>query len=441
MSQTLTKPILLDETGRAINNTIASDFNYEYEYKHDALDDMADTLAQDWLLTYEDVHSEMDDHVASIADSLIAIKNAIALPGRSCEKIFISSPPDKTEYVTGDQLDTTGLVVCASMVNELDAMVIDVTSKCVITAPELNYGTYSVPVSWTYDGVTRTTSFDVTVSYPFEIVDWSTGTDEEIKAMLDAHYNPNIDFDVTDYWSVGAERIVNLSAISNKVDSDDTDVIQQSITFVLLNAGGKMLSDGTTECAFVVGAKNYLKKAATSGSNVLSLVDTSTYTDNYDTGWDNVDRATWFNTYFRDAIDSSIRSIFKSFKCVSAKAYNDTVHSSSERIYSVETETDTYFTLPAITEVFGKPTDMYMYTKYVGDSETKLSQFEYYTNSSHISQIKPSDESLDDSYITLLTRTIVLYGVSSAFTFKPSTVAWSVPSSLTSGCMLPIGVI
>ena len=66
MSQTLTKPILLDETGQAIKT---------------ALQNIDETEAQDWLLTYEDVHSELDDNMKKIADNLESIKN-IMLTGK-----------------------------------------------------------------------------------------------------------------------------------------------------------------------------------------------------------------------------------------------------------------------------------------------------------------------------------------------------------------------
>lgn len=45
----------------------------------------------------------------------------------------------------------------------------------------------------------------------FKIVSWADGTDEEIAAMLDAHYKNEIN--ISDYWSVGDERVMHLSAM------------------------------------------------------------------------------------------------------------------------------------------------------------------------------------------------------------------------------------
>lgn len=44
-----------------------------------------------------------------------------------------------------------------------------------------------------------------------KIVTWADGSWEQISAMLDAHYSGKID--IADYWSVGDERLTNLSAI------------------------------------------------------------------------------------------------------------------------------------------------------------------------------------------------------------------------------------
>lgn len=47
------------------------------------------------------------------------------------------------------------------------------------------------------------------------IVPWSTGSDEDIAAMLEAHYAGKIN--IWDYWEIGQERVVHLNAISGGV--------------------------------------------------------------------------------------------------------------------------------------------------------------------------------------------------------------------------------
>lgn len=178
-------------------------------------------------------------------------------------------------------------------------------------------------------------------------VSWSNSTDEEIVKMVNAADKGLIN--LADYWSVGDERQVTLSRIG--ATEDEPPFAKQTVTFVLMNAGGKTLANptasGRSECSFIVGMKNGLaeKRRMDSTSKI----------------WDSCFRRTWCNSRFRNAIPESLRGIFKQHLNVTADGPSTTTVTSTD-----------YFALPAEKEVFGSNT--------YADStaEASLSQFEYY---------------------------------------------------------------
>ena len=163
----------------------------------------------------------------------------------------------------------------------------------------------------------------------FKPVTWADGTDAEVAAFLQAHYDGLVD--IHDYWAVGDTRRVSLSAMSATGVGESHSA--QDVDLVLMNEGGKMLSDGVTECAFVVGQKESL---ATGGYMNSSNTNTG--------GWKNSARRAWCNNVYKNAIPSTLIGIYKEFINQSGTGGG----SSS----GVENTTDT-FALPAEKEVFG----------------------------------------------------------------------------------------
>lgn len=168
------------------------------------------------------------------------------------------------------------------------------------------------------------------------IVDWATGTDAQIVAMVEAADRGEIN--LSDYWHVGDERTVHLNAM------DATGVGEshaaQNVTFVLMNAGGKTLTSATesgrTTCSFIAGLKNCLNE-----TGYMNSTDTNVGS------WSSSARRAWCNSVFKNAIPSTLLPIFKQFQNITAQAYNS----------STNQTTDDYFALPAAAEVFkGDPT-------------------------------------------------------------------------------------
>ena len=190
-----------------------------------------------------------------------------------------------------------------------------------------------------------------------KIVTWADGTDEEIAAMLEAHYNNDIN--VQYYWSVGDERVVHLSAITAEGENAMEAQPEQDIILVLLNQGGKELVtpiNGHTECAFVVGQKDCL------------LSSGKLFTSNSTTGWPSSPRKAWCNSKYKDALPLSLVSIFKQYKDWFCNQYSDT---------SASSLSSDYFRLPTLREITG---NSYTYDKAAG----YYTQLKYYTTSSNI---------------------------------------------------------
>ena len=295
----------------------------------------------------------LDETGQSIVTKLGEIKSAIqssAAPGEPVLIEVITSP--KTEYQSGETLDLTGIVVGAKFSNNA---LYDVTSQCTFSPDEGTTitGDVNVTISWYWYGTqsTLTTTLKVGLA-PYQIPMWSTGTDAEIVEALEKHYAGDID--LTQYWSVGQERTIHLSAISEDSSLHIGDShVAQDIVVVLLHEGGKMLADGETECAFVIGQKYALKNDSTHLVESGCMYSTEK-TNNY-VGWESSERRTWCNTNFRNAIPSSIRGIF----------LQHINHTDGDVNGGSDYETIDYFELPCEKEYLGT-------TNYARSSESPL---------------------------------------------------------------------
>lgn len=273
---------------------------------------------------------------------------------RVLSSIAVTTNPTKTSYYKGDTLNLAGMVVTATYNSGATEAVTSYTTSPANGATLSSYGSVTVTVSYAENGTTKTTTFNVTVSV--RTVTWANGTDTEIAAMVEAADAGVIS--LADYWTVGDERSVNLSAMAaTGVGESHT---AQTVTMVLMNAGGKTLAaataSGRTTCSFIVGLKNSLAEAGymnSTGTNSGS--------------WNSSARRAWCNSVFREAIPSTLRGIFKQHKNLTIATYNG----------STNQETIDYFALPAEKEIFGS-------AAYSNTAEANaLSQFTYYATASN----------------------------------------------------------
>jgi hypothetical protein len=270
--------------------------------------------------------------------------------------IAVTTPPTKTSYTVGDSLDLTGIVVTATYSNGATK---DVTSGCLFDpangATLSTKGTQVITVTYTKQSASWTTTTSVTVAV--KIVTWASGTDAEIASMVESADNGEIT--LSDYWSVGDERTVSLSAMS--ATGVDESHVAQTRTLVLMNVGGKTLASATTggrtTCSFIVGQKECLLELGYMNS-------TSSNTG----GWSSCARRTWCNNIYYNAIPSTLRPIFKQFTNISGVGGG----ASS----GTQTTTD-YFAMPAEKEIFGSVTYSF------ADEGSALTQFTYYATTAN----------------------------------------------------------
>lgn len=196
-------------------------------------------------------------------------------------------------------------------------------------------------------------------SKQLKIVTWSGGTDEEIVAMVQAADEGKIN--LSDYWAVGDERTVHLSAMAATGVGESH--VEQDVTFVLMDTTctgftfAEATSGGKTVPSFIVGMKNCLTESGYMNSSM----------DNTN-GWSGCARRAWCNDVFRNAISSAIRGIFKQFKWKQGQGGGET---------SGLFETTDYFGLAPEKAVFGS-------TIFAQSDEAALyAQWEWYQTTSN----------------------------------------------------------
>lgn len=181
----------------------------------------------------------------------------------------------------------------------------------------------------------------------YKVPSWSTGTDAQIVEAVAMADEGKIN--LSDYWAVGDERTVHLSAMAATGVGESH--VEQDVTFVLMHAGGYELNEavasGRNTCSFVVGMKDRLI-----GGGYMNSTNTNSGS------WEGSARRTWCNDIFKNAIPSSLFPAFKQFKTITAKTYNGT---------ELQTSID-WFALPAAKEIFG------------GDTATKAGADTSYSN-------------------------------------------------------------
>lgn len=190
-------------------------------------------------------------------------------------------------------------------------------------------------------------------SFSGEIVPWSTGTDEQIAAMVAALDAGTLSVEGTG-WAVGDERTVHLSAM------DATGVGEshaaQDVVLVLGNVGGKFFEDGT-ECHFVVLQKDSLNEAGYMNSSNTNSG-----------GWEGCARRAWCNDVYSAAIPAALLPIFKRFKNISGVGGGAS---------SGTQETVDLFALAGEGEIFGSRTYAF------ADEVSAETQFEWYKTSAN----------------------------------------------------------
>ena len=156
-----------------------------------------------------------------------------------------------------------------------------------------------------------------------KIVSWSEGTDEEIAAMLAAHYRGDID--VTEYWHVGDKRSIHINAMSATGVSESHHADDYDYVIIGMNHDDLVTPiNGINKAAITVQQDRIFFTDTTTIENRIS---NAAYEYGYinssninNTGWNTCARRTWCNEAYYNALPQYIQDNIK-------QVYKSTAHS------------------------------------------------------------------------------------------------------------------
>lgn len=239
----------------------------------------------------------------------MAIFNSIIYGGTGGLTLEFTTAPGT--QMQGSSLNLSGVVV--SLVLDEDHSY-DVTEDCTFSPSSWsstgsNY-TGTVTATFTYGTKSLTTSTDVTVQ-SLQIVTFADGTDEQIKAMIDAHYAGSID--ISEHWSVGQTRNISISAISAATGGESH--VAQTMPLVILGFKQDKLAtsiNGKDRAAVSLKCKYALGK--TDGSAESGYIWGSSKNLGNSDVWSNNPRRSWLNSTFKNALPSTWQTMIKDVK-------------------------------------------------------------------------------------------------------------------------------
>lgn len=113
--------------------------------------------------------------VAKAAGGNVEANCTVTVLDLFAEELDVTKMPDKTLYVKGEKLDTTGIVIEATLNN---GEKFTVTDECTFTPEVVNEDVQTITASYTYGDKTATTTFDVLGSLVFEELQITTPPDK-----------------------------------------------------------------------------------------------------------------------------------------------------------------------------------------------------------------------------------------------------------------------
>lgn len=233
---------------------------------------------------------------------------------------------------------------------------------------------------FTYNAKNRETAAEAVTGkiVPLEIVTFENGTDDQIAAMLKAHYNGDID--IADHWSVGDKRKIHLNQVTVN-DSGNKTWAAQDITIVITAIKQHDLAtpiNGKTKAAITCQTRECVTDGRISWDMTRANV-----TDSTKVHWTGIALRTFCNgTFLSTAMPSAIQSIIKpvsrtvlATRGCSGTGSNETVNKTTETV------TDSIF-LPTYPEIYGN-TAYNCYMSNTTPAGEEGTQWEYYKTSSN----------------------------------------------------------
>jgi hypothetical protein len=238
-------------------------------------------------------------------------------------------------------------------------------STITITSPSEKSGSATITVSVAEATNYKSTSKTIAVTCDFlQLVSWSTGTDDQIKAMVDAYYAGNATLaDIKSVWKVGDVRTASLSAMSATGVGESHAA--QSVQIAILDFDHDTLTTATggkTKALVSLEQKDCFNTSSLGSGNSENGYMNSSNTNSG--GWTSCARRTWCNSVYKAALPTYIQNLIKPVnKLTSAGSQSSTINTTSDSVW-----------LPSEIEIFGSTT-----YSYAGEG----SQYTYYQTTSN----------------------------------------------------------
>ena len=183
-----------------------------------------------------------------------------------------------------------------------------------------------------------------------ELVPWSTGTDKQITAMVNAYYDGILSLnEIKSVWSLGDVRNIDLSAMeatgvgeSHRAQTVQVEILDFDHDTLTTPVGN------ITKALITCDLKNCLRDANVSDTDGSSNTENG-YMNSSNTnqgGWTSCARRTWCNNIFYNALPSYFKSLVKPV---------DKLTSAGNQSAIINTDSDYCFLLSEI-EIFGSVT-------------------------------------------------------------------------------------
>ena len=197
-----------------------------------------------------------------------------------------------------------------------------------------------------------------------EIVPFSTGTDEQIAAMLEAYYNDDITWEDMN-WSIGETRIIHLPSFALPSPGEGVTDAQDIVVTIVDHDHTDLATpiNGHTKACITVQTRELLSRIA--GRGLLVYLDGDSDHATVFTKWSDLYIRSYLNeTFYNNVKLNNIISLAKL-----SKHYRHTNYNTSES----EIVTDTIF-LPSYPEIFG----LTVSNNYIPTNPVEGTQFKYF---------------------------------------------------------------
>lgn len=291
---------------------------------------------------YTDKNVYTNTKVSSISPSEIyptAPSNVSAEKGNALATVSFTLADDTTtaKIVYGTHAPTS----------PSDGTAIETTTSPYTIEGLVNDTTYYIAV-YAFNQKGRYTASDIVEVTPksLEIVTFADGTWEQLQAMLEAHYNNEIN--ISDYWAVDDRRSIPITAMSATGVGEPHHA--DTYEYVILGIEHDDLAEpinGHTKAAVTIGQVRCLTTTGatqTSGDAELGYMNS---TNTNAGGWESCARRKWCNEVFFNALPDGLKQMIKT-----VKKYSGLGGGSSS---GIQTTQDKVFLLSEI-EIFGSRT-------------------------------------------------------------------------------------